>query len=185
MNNKINVYWVTHTAVFIALLIVMQMVTAPLGNTLVTGSIVNLLLIISVMVSGYPSGLAVAVISPALAKFFGIGPLWGLIPFIVLGNITLVSIWYFIAGKANGFKIRNYTFTLVVAAVAKFLVLYIGIVRIALPFILNLPEQQSAVISGMFSIPQLFTALVGGATATAALPLLKNALSKSKKGQAV
>ena len=96
MNNKNTIRWITRTAVFIALLIVLQMATAPLGNILITGSIVNLLLIISVMTCGLASGLSVAVISPVMAKLLGIGPLWSLIPFIAAGNIVLVLLWHFI-----------------------------------------------------------------------------------------
>ena len=90
LNNKRNILWITRTAIFIALLIVLQAATAPLGNIIVTGTIVNLLLIVSVMSCGLASGLTVAAISPVMAKFLGIGPLWSLIPFIAAGNAALV-----------------------------------------------------------------------------------------------
>jgi hypothetical protein len=93
MNGK--VLWITRTAVFIALLIVMQAATSSLGQY-VTGSIVNLILIVSVMTCGYLSGIAVAIVSPIFAKLLGIGPLWSLIPFIALGNIAIVLIWRFV-----------------------------------------------------------------------------------------
>lgn len=174
MNRK--VLWITQTAVLTALLIVMQSVTAAFGNTIITGSVVNLILIVSVMIAGLSSGLTVALISPVFAKFLGIGPLWALIPFIVIGNIVLVLIWHFLGNRNFGKPMLVYVVTLVVAAVAKFLTLYAGIVKIAIPYLLNLPEQQAATISGMFSIPQLFTALIGGAAATIMLPLLKKAV---------
>lgn len=171
-----NTLWVTQTAVLAALLIVMQAATAALGNTIVTGSIVNLILIISVMIAGLSSGLTVAVISPIFAKFLGIGPLWPLIPFIIAGNIVLVLIWHFLGKRTFGKPIVVYIITLIAAAAGKFLMLYIGIVRVAVPYLLNLPEPQAATISGMFSVPQLFTALIGGAIAAAILPLLKKAV---------
>lgn len=174
MNRK--VLWITQTAVLTALLIVMQSVTAAFGNTIITGSVVNLILIVSVMIAGLSSGLTVALISPVFAKFLGIGPLWALIPFIVIGNIVLVLIWHFLGNRNFGKPMLVYVVTLVVAAVAKFLTLYAGIVKIAIPYLLNLPEQQAATISGMFSIPQLFTALIGGAAATIMLLLLKKAV---------
>lgn len=174
MNKKI--LWITQTAVLTALLIVMQAATAAFGNTLITGSVVNLILIISVMIAGLSSGLTVAVISPIFAKFFGIGPLWMLIPFIIAGNIVLVLIWHFIGNRTFAKPVVVYIITLVVAAIGKFLTLYLGIVQLAVPYLLNLPEQQAATISGMFSIPQLFTALIGGAIATVMLPLLSKAV---------
>ena len=178
MDNKQRILWITRTAIFIALLIVLQAATAPLGNPLITGSIVNLLLITSVMTCGLSSGLTVAVVSPVVAKFLGIGPLWALIPFIAVGNIVLVFLWHFIGNRnIGGKKYIAYIVALIVAAVAKFLVLYIGIVKIAVPIFWGLPEPQAAVISNMFSIPQLITALVGGALAVVLFPRLKKAVS--------
>lgn len=171
-----KVLWITRTAIFIALLIVMQAVTASLGNTIVTGSVVNLILIISVMTCGPLSGITVAAISPVVAKLFGIGPLWSLIPFIMLGNIVLVLLWHFIGSRNFGQKYISYIIALVAAAVAKFLVLYLGIARIAIPIILQLPEPQASVISNTFSIPQLITATIGGTLAVIILPILKKAI---------
>lgn len=176
MNNKRSIYWITHTALFIALLIVLQSVTATMGNILITGTIVNLLLIVSVMTCGPASGLSVAVISPILAKFFGIGPLWILIPFIAAGNIALILFWHVIGNSGKGQKYISYLAALIAGATAKFLVLYVGIVKLAVPLFLNLPPQQAAVISHMFSVPQLFTALGGGVLAIVILPALKKAI---------
>ena len=64
------------------------------------------------------------------------------------------------------------------AAITKFMVLYLGIVKLAVPFLLGLPEKQAAVISGMFSFPQLITALIGGAIATMIVPILQRYLKK-------
>ena len=173
LNNKRNILWITRTAIFIALLIVLQAATAPLGNIIVTGTIVNLLLIVTVMSCGLASGLTVAAISPVMAKFLGIGPLWSLIPFIAAGNAALVLLWHFIGNRNMGHKYTAYIAALLCAAVIKFLVLYIGIVQIAIPILLSLPQQQAAVISNMFSIPQFITALIGGAFAIVLFPRLK------------
>jgi hypothetical protein len=72
-----------------------------------------------------------------------------------------------------GKKYAAYIAALISAAIAKFLVLYIGITQIAIPVFLSLPKPQSAVISNMFSIPQLVTALLGGALAVVLFPRLK------------
>jgi len=55
--------------------------------------------------------------------------------------------------------------------------LYIGIVRIAIPILLGLPEQQAAAITSIFSVSQLFTASVGGALAFVLIPRLKKAIA--------
>ena len=67
-NNKGKTLWITRTAVFIALLVVLQAATASLGNTIITGSVVNMLLVVSVMTCGMMSGLCVAVISPVIVQ---------------------------------------------------------------------------------------------------------------------
>ena len=178
MDNKQRILWITRTAVFIALLVVWQAVSAPLGNTLITGSIVNLLLIVSVMTCGLASGLTVAAVSSFMAKLLGIGPLWSLIPFMIAGNVTLVLLWHFIGNRNMGGKrYMAYITALIVAAISKFLVLYIGIVRIAIPILLGLPEQQAAAITSIFSVAQLFTASVGGALAFVLIPRLKKAIA--------
>ena len=169
---NISVIWITTTAVFIALLIGAQVVTAPLGQ-FVTGSLVNLILIIAVKTRGFTSGLTVAFISPILAKLLGVGPLWMIIPFIMAGNIALVLVWYLMGRMKFAAKHVIHIVSLVTAAVCKFIILYVGIVKVALPLFMNLPENQSAVISTMFSFPQLITALIGGALSTAILPALQ------------
>ena len=63
-------------------------------------------------------------------------------------------------------------------AVIKFLVLYVGIVRLAVPVLLGLPEPQASVVSHMFSLPQLATALMGGTVALPVIRILKRAVLK-------
>ena len=70
---------------------------------------------------------------------------------------------------------------LAAAATAKFLALYLGIVQIAVPFLLRLPAPQAAVISNMFSIPQLLTALLGGGIALLVLTPLKKAIQGGRE----
>ena len=186
MEQKNRILRITRTAVLIALLVVLQAALMPLNNSLITGSIVNLLLIISVMTCGLSSGLCVAAVSPVVARLFGIGPLWSLIPFIAAGNAALVVLWHFIGNRSiGGKKYKARLAALFTAAFAKFLVLYVGIVRIAIPVFLGLPEKQAAVISNMFSIPQLITALTGGTFAFFLIPRLKKRLGekKDKNGQ--
>ena len=172
INNKEKILWITRTAIFVALLVVLQLATARFGN-IVTGSAVNLILIVATMTCGLASGAAVAVISPVMAKFLAVGPPWGLIPFIAAGNIVLVTLWYFVGNRDMGPKYAAFAAALIIAAAAKFTILYIGIVKIAVPVFLGLPERQAAIISNMFSIPQIITALTGGILASIMLHALE------------
>ena len=56
MNKKIR--WITETAVMIALLVALQAITKPLGQ-LVTGSCVNAILALSVLLGGMACGMNV------------------------------------------------------------------------------------------------------------------------------
>ena len=87
MNKKI--LWITETAVLLALLIVLQWVTKPLGQ-FVTGSCVNAVLAVAALMVGLSSGLAVALVSPVCAYLLGIAPNLVAVPAIMVGNTVFV-----------------------------------------------------------------------------------------------
>ena len=58
-----KVLWITETAVMLALLVTLQALTKPMGQ-LVTGSCVNAVLAISVLLVGMNGGITIALISP-------------------------------------------------------------------------------------------------------------------------
>ena len=60
------------------------------------------------------------------------------------------------------------------AAVCKFLTLFLVVVKLVLPS-LGLAEKQVAMMSTMFSWPQLVTAAIGGVLALLVVPALKKA----------
>ena len=176
MNNKQRILWITQTGMMIALLITSQAITAGLGNQFITGSIVNGILFVTTMMLGLYSGLTVAVLSNFFAFMLGIGPaMFPLVPFVAAGNATLVLVYWLIAGKRShivAFPIAG----VIAGSVAKFAALYVGIVLIAAPHLLNLPP--AAPVYFMFSWPQLVTALLGGSVALNLFPLLKRALKR-------
>jgi len=178
--------WIARTAIFIALLIAAQYITSSLGQ-FVTGSVVNFLLIAATLTAGIYSGIAVALVSPVAAWLIGIAPNAFLVPSIMAGNVAIVVVYYALlmkSGALDGFKKYALWATAVVSgAVAKFLVLYLGVVVITLPLMsATLKPQQIKVMSTMFSYPQLITALIGGAVATAVVPAIQAALKKSRLG---
>ncbi|MCL2018755.1 MAG: hypothetical protein FWG70_03255 [Oscillospiraceae bacterium] len=179
---------IAQTGVFVALLVSLQWgvgaltsAAPPPFNTLVTGSVVNLILIVSVMTCGLASGAAVAVLSPVAAFLLPIslGPqIPVIIPFICAGNLTLVILWHFIGNCGIKGERVKYVIALIIGAMGKVAVLYTGVVMVALPFLLDLSEQQTDTIAAMFSYPQLITASVGGFIAIIILPTLKKAIKK-------
>jgi len=179
MNKK--VLWITETAVLLALLVVLQWVTKPLGQ-IVTGSCVNAVLAVSALLVGLSSGLTVALVSPVCAYLLGIAPNLVAVPAIMAGNAVFVLALSLLCGKA----LWRQALAWLVAAAAKFAVLYtLVVVLICGPLSGSLLEAglmkkpMIAVMTASFSWPQLVTALIGGALALFLLPVLKKALKKN------
>ncbi|MCR5482133.1 MAG: ECF transporter S component [Clostridia bacterium] len=165
---------ITQTAVMIALLIVLQLVTKGFGQ-FVTGSCVNGILALSVLFFGTASGIIVAVLSPIFAFIFGIGPaLLPVVPVICLGNTVLVVLLdllvrrRYLKQEATGAEVRvgaaGNISAVICAAVCKFAVLFVLVSKLILP-VLSVPEKQAAAITAAFSWPQLVTACIGTAVA--------------------
>jgi len=178
-----KVLWITRTAVLIALTVALQALTLQLQNQFITGSIVNLMLVISVMTCGLSTGLTVSIFTPILPTLLGFGPMLPIVPFIAAGNMALVTMWYLIGNREIVNTYIAYIIALVAGAVAKFLVLYFGVVQIAIPYILGLPEGSPPAIamSFMFSYPQLITAATGGVCAIILLPTLLKAVKQRRQ----
>ena len=181
MNKKIR--WITETAVMLALLVALQALTKPMGQ-LVTGSCVNAVLAVTVLVAGLSSGLTVALISPVLAYLLGIAPQILTVPAIMVGNGVYVVLLSLIVGKEYRSVLRRVAAWLS-AAVAKFAALYAIVVwlicgvlseRLLASGALKAPMLK--VLPATFSWPQLFTALIGGAVALLIVPVLRKALHK-------
>jgi len=176
--------FITQTAVMLALLMGTQFITKPLGQ-FVTGSLVNLILLISVFIVGIRSGIIVAALSNFLAFLVGMGPVFiQIVPFVAVGNVLLVVIANLVRKHMTKGNVKDVLMSaagLVAASIAKFLFLWLGLVMIALPFIPGIKEQQIAMISAAFSWPQLVTALIGSALSMMIVPLLKRAIKAAVK----
>ena len=181
MNKKIR--WITETALMLALLVSLQAITKPLGQ-LVTGSCVNTILAISCLVGGLGSGLTVALISPLLAFLLGIAPQILTVPAIMAGNCIYVWMLHLLADKTGKAPVKQVV-AWVVAAAAKFSTLYILVAQLICGVL-----SESLIASGVmkppmvqalpvtFGVPQLITALIGGAVALLIFPVLRKALKK-------
>jgi cytochrome c oxidase assembly factor CtaG len=182
-NNKI--LWITRTGILTALLIAAQAITtATTANQFVTGSVVNLVLAITVLYVGYSSGITVSVIAPITAilvgHLAGNAVLAPTIPFIAIGNIVFVVLLriFAISINKNEFKFPQAIAGVIVSSLAKFGALYLLIVQIAIPLILHLPSPKKEMVGAMFTFPQLITALIGGALALAIYPAIKKIVKK-------
>ena len=191
MSKKIR--WITETAVMLALLICLQWVGSfvpeQMTKQLITGTMVNCVLAVTVLLVGLSSGIAVALISPVCAFLFNIAPNIVTVLPIMLGNSCYVVLLYCIIGKCRKFGIQQIT-ALVTAAAVKFAVLYVLVVKVvcgvASGALLGKKVGETVVLAPkmltmlptMFTWPQLITALAGGAIALAILPVLRKSLHK-------
>ena len=167
---------ITETAVMTALLIALQFATRSAGQ-FVTGSCVNAVLALTVLLLGLWSGIVVAVLSPFFAFLLGIGPqVPAITPAIAVGNIVFVSLLWLLTRRKGAPPERQIAAWLV-SAVGKFAALYLIVVQI-LCRVLPLKQPQIDTFSAMFAWPQLVTALIGGAIALLLTPLLRRALKK-------
>lgn len=181
MRNKIR--WITETAIMLALLVTLQALTKGFGQ-FVTGSCVNAVLAVSVLVGGWGTGITVALASPVLAFLLGIAPMSLTVPAIMAGNTVYVVLLRLIAGEKGASAGRRIA-AWIVAAAAKFAALYVIVVKlicgVMAPSLLEagvMKEPMLKALPATFSYPQLITALIGGAVALLIVPVLRRALHR-------
>jgi len=183
-----RIHRITETALMLALLISLQALTKGFGQ-LVTGSCVNAILAISVLLCGPGCGLTLSFLSPVLAFLLGIAPNFITVLPIMLGNCCYVLVLHLLL--KNGRKpVWKLPVALGLASVCKAAVLYLLVVKIicgaasglllgkTLGKIVILAPPMLELLPAMFSLPQLLTALMGGTAALIITPVLEKALHK-------
>ena len=175
--------WITETAVMLAALVALQYVTKPLGQ-LVTGSCVNLVLAVTVLLVGASGGVTVALISPVMAYLLGIAPQILTVPAIMVGNTVFVLMLHALVSRSEG-KISVQVTGWILAAVAKFAVLYLIVAKLICGVLAEdllasgaLKEPMLKALPATFSWPQLITALIGGGLALLIVPVVRKAVKK-------
>lgn len=195
MTNNKRTLWITRTGLLLALVLAAQFlgklipggaaILGPLSLVqLVTGSLVNLLLVLAAATTGPLSGAVIGVLSALLATLLGVGPPFPQIsPVIAVGNVLLVLIsglFFRLARVREARPARTLTLCgLLLAAAAKCAFLWLA-VPFALSLIPELKAAQLAALTLMFSWPQLVTAAVGSLLALAVLRPLRRALASGQ-----
>lgn len=181
MNKKLR--FITETAILLALLVSLQALTKGFGQ-LVTGTCVNAILAVSVLVGGLGSGLTVALVSPVLAFLLGIAPQILTVPAIMAGNSVYVLLLHLLADR-EGKNLPQQAAAWLLAAVGKFAALYLIVVKVICgvmaPALLESGTLKAPMLKALpatFSWPQLVTALLGGAVALFIVPVVRKALRK-------
>lgn len=181
MSQKIR--WITDSAFSLAILIVLQALTKGFGQ-LVTGSCVNGVLALCLLLCGVRCGITVALFSPVLAFLLGIAPQILTVPAIMVGNVVYILVLHFLAERKDTGLFRTILAWLS-AAVAKFALLYAAVVWLicgvfsqALLSSGALKPPMLTALPATFTWPQLATALIGGGVALLAAPVLRKALHR-------
>lgn len=146
--HQTNIRWLSRTAILLAIALVFQMGGFP---QFITGPLINTVLYLAAMIVGWQGGMLIGIFTPVIASIRGIlpPPLTPLIPFIALGNSILVILFFWLQSK-------NKIAGIIIASLAKFLLLASAV---------KLVVQVPPAIAQMMSLPQLITALAGGAIA--------------------
>ncbi|MBO5322632.1 MAG: hypothetical protein J6A88_00815 [Oscillospiraceae bacterium] len=186
MNKKIR--WIAETGVMLAALIALQAVTKPLGQ-LVTGSCVNAVLAISVLVVGLSSGVVVSLVSPVFAFLFNIAPNFVTVLPIMIGNVCFVTLLKLVIGKQHTSVWRRFL-ALGAASAVKFGILYLLVVEVIcgsmadallgqkIGTVVVLAPPMLKLLPTMFAWPQLITAFIGGSVALLISPILRKSLHR-------
>ena len=159
---RVNTRFLTRTAIFLALTLVLQGFRLP---TFLTGPAVNLFLALAALWVGTASGVIIGLLTPWAALLLGIlpAPLAPAIPFIMLGNAFFA---FFVGLFLRGVPQKaSQVLGVIAGSAVKFL-----IIAGATTYILTLPPP----VSGALILPQLYNALLGGLLAiviSAALPV--------------
>jgi uncharacterized membrane protein len=135
-----------------------------------TGPLVNAFLLLASLLVGMGSGVVIGLLTPWIALLRGIlpPPLAPMVPFIMLGNALLVIIFSLITRKREVLWLN--VLALVLAASGKYLLL-----SQAVRYLVEVPPR----VAQAMQIPQLLTALAGGAIALLIGKAVKRALGRS------
>lgn len=165
---------ITRAALMLALTIVFQVIGRyiPLGpnNNFIVGPLVNACLLITASMVGIFGAAIIAVAAPFGALLTGATVPLPFVPFVALGNLVLVLLFYFINKK-------NFVAGVITGALIKFLTLYASI--IIFTNMAKIPAKKASVMIFTFGWPQLVTALVGGVIAFIVIRLVKGVAVKN------
>jgi len=171
--NNIDINKLVKASLFLALAIVFQVIGKSAGpiSQFFVGPAVNTILIMTAAICGGVYGVLVGCLTPILAWLTGqlAGALAPFIPFIIIGNVLFV-LSFVILNKRG--KYGKY-FGIIIGAFVKYLFLSISASKFIPLFKLNIPEKIAANLVIAMGIPQLITALIGGAFALILIAVLR------------
>ncbi len=172
MSKKMNTTYIVRTGLLLALALIFQI---GFKGQVIVGPMINFVLIASTLTVGMLSGVVIGCFTPLIAILVGvIQPfLAPQIPFIIIGNLTLVILFAIIKKRMQ--KGGEYL-GLALGSLLKFGVLA-GSIRLIINFFSHsIPAKAIPTIVGVFTIPQLYNAIIGGILAIIVVKLLPKSI---------
>ncbi|NLW16080.1 MAG: ECF transporter S component [Firmicutes bacterium] len=152
MQDRKPIRWLTRTALLLAVALVVQSLRlgGPYGQ-LITGSIINGVIVLAVSMVDMGAGIAIGLLTPWVALVTGIMGLPFMVPFIMVANSTLAIVY-------GLFKRRHRLLAAFLGALAKY-----GFFVLTTNYLLSLfGKQLPPPAVATFGTTQLGTALIGG-----------------------
>ncbi|MEI7579338.1 MAG: iron hydrogenase [bacterium] len=152
---------------FLSLGLLILFIPALIHNQLLTGPIINALLLLTAIINGPVAAISLGLVPSTVALSSGLLPLSlaPMVPFIMISNTIYVGIF-------SKLQKKNFVLGVLVSSIAKFLFLVISVTFLG-SSLLNEKILSKAVT--MMTWPQLITALAGGFITYIILKLSKKA----------
>lgn len=144
---------VTKSAVLLSLALIFQIGFTSFAQPVV-GPLVNMILLLAVITTGYATACFIGCLTPLAAYALGIMPFLPVVPVIILGNLFYVLTFFV-------FKKSSLLIGVATASVVKTALMALSVRLLAKYLIPALPLQIIAALS----VPQLYSALLGGGMA--------------------
>ena len=170
---NVNINKLIKASLFLALAIVFQVIgkTAPQISQFFVGPAVNAILILTAVICGGAYAMLVGSLTPMLAWFTGQLPsaLGPFIPFIIIGNMLFVLSFVIVSNRGKYGKYLG----IIIGAFIKYIFLWISASQLTQLLSLNMPPKVVDKLVIAMGIPQLITALIGGAFALILIEILR------------
>ncbi|WP_309245209.1 ECF transporter S component [Clostridium sp. CF012] len=170
---NLNINKLVKASLFLALAIVFQVIgkTAPQISQIFVGPTINAILILTSAICGGVYGILVGSLTPLLAWLTGqlpsaFGPF---IPFIIIGNILFVLTFIIVSKRGKYGKYLG----IIIGAFIKYIFLSVSASKLIPLLKLDIPTKIANKLVIAMGIPQLLTALIGGAFALILIEILK------------
>jgi hypothetical protein len=160
------------TAMMLSIAIIVQFLgkNIPQINQVFVGPLINAIILLTVYYAGLKYGILIGALTPVMAFLVGqlAAPLAPFIPFISAGNIIYALVFGFLLQS-----LRGQVAGIIAGSFLKYIFLYFSATRLITLFAVDIPPAVVSRLAVAMGSIQFITALVGGATALAAIRILR------------